>query len=437
MRVLMLSRTLPAPTGVGSSVHVWSLLESLVDAGHEVRLCLSNHPSKVEGWRSRMYRNAGEDLVALGVEIRFLTIPAAPTLPRAQRAISLLKRTVAPSLIDFYPEVALEDALRAEVDDWSPDALCLWEIEAVAAARNVAPELPRLAFFTDPDHLIRVARRRYRPATTSRERFNRLLDQIAERRLPATIVGLLKSCDVVVDHASHHAEWFRLNGVPHAEYLPVPVIDRVRDRWEACRAEFAHDGPPRVLLIGNLNSNATLPGLRLFAFTILPALDRLLGQDGFQVHIVGGGRLPADIEHQLGHPAVKLRGYVDDVQPEFLACDVLLVPTDSDLGFRTRIAEGMSFGCCVVAHTSNALGMPELQHRKNALLDREGGGLARMVAECLRDGQLRRELGRNARETFSEHLDGKRVCNTMIDRLESFLGDNASGLELDTLARSF
>ena len=420
MRVLLLSRTLPAPTGVGSSVHVWSLIESLVDKGHQVRLCLSSHPSQVEDWRARMFDKSGGELSALGVDVQYLKAPQILVDTRLVRLLRLFSKTLAPSLEDFYPEVKLESQLKEQVESWGPDALCLWEIEAVAAGRYVAQGLPRLAFFTDPDHLIRRNRRRYRRVRNFRDRFYRAVESIAERDLESRMVELLRECDVVIDHAAHHAEWFRNNGVTQTVYLPVPVIDRIGDDWSSARAEkAASKNHTRISLIGNLNGVATVSGLRVFADSILPMLVQTLGEAPFEVHVIGGGDLPSDLARKLAHPCVHLRGYVDDVHAEFLSSDVLLVPTDSEMGFRTRIAEGLSFGCCVVAHKANAYGMPELQNGRNSLLGSSGTELAELVARCVRDPALRLRLGRNGRETFVAGLDGKLICGRMIDLLEA------------------
>src|SRR5262249_31398675 len=118
-------------------------------------------------------------------------------------------------------------------------------------------------------------------------------------------------------------------------------------------------------------------------------------------------------------PSVRRRGYVEDIETELLTCDVLLVPTDSAIGFRTRIAEAMSYGCCVVAHESNALGMPELNHGHNALLPQNGADLAKLTAQCLRDPDLRQRLGVAGRRIFEERLDGHKVCDEMVEMLEA------------------
>lgn len=70
-------------------------------------------------------------------------------------------------------------------------------------------------------------------------------------------------------------------------------------------------------------------------------------------------------EQLARHPSVRLRGQLNVVKRAFLASDVLLVPTPINLGTRTRVIEGFSYGCCIVAHETNALGISQMIDREN------------------------------------------------------------------------
>jgi glycosyltransferase involved in cell wall biosynthesis len=65
-----------------------------------------------------------------------------------------------------------------------------------------------------------------------------------------------------------------------------------------------------------------------------------------------------------------------------------------------RILTAFSYGCPVVAHESNALGIPELADGSNVLLADDADGLADSIVRVVRDEKLRRHLRENGRETF-------------------------------------
>src|SRR5439155_8065152 len=143
-----------------------------------------------------------------------------------------------------------------------------------------------------------------------------------------------------------------------------------------------------------------------------------LGADGFDVEIVGAHEPPPRLQPALdSHPAVHLRGHVEPPDEEFLRADVVLVPTPIETGPRVRILSAFSYGCCVVAHTANRLGIPQLVHGENVLLaDREG--LAGQTLAALRDSGLRARLGRRGRELYEAGFTAARPGATIVQELE-------------------
>jgi polysaccharide biosynthesis protein PslH len=130
------------------------------------------------------------------------------------------------------------------------------------------------------------------------------------------------------------------------------------------------------------------------------------------------------------HPTVHLRGYVEDVNREFLSSDVLLVSTPINLGTRTRIIEGFSYGCCVVAHEANGLGIPQIVHGKNALLGKDGSELADAVIRVLTDRSLRERLQSNARRTYEENFSIESAGARLTAELEKIVLNGAAAHRL-------
>jgi glycosyltransferase involved in cell wall biosynthesis len=215
---------------------------------------------------------------------------------------------------------------------------------------------------------------------------------------------------------AHHAEWALAHGVA-AWYAPSPIVDLGGRDWERRRAETTRSSVPRILMIGHLRGIATISGLQVFAESILPVLTRELGPDGFEVHVVGGYDPPAAAGNAFAHPAVLRRGQIEPPDDEFLAADVLLVPTPLTTGPRSRIITGMTFGSCVVAHEANRLGIPELVDGENAILAADGPALAEATLAALADPEARARVGRAARQlyetTFTPSIAGARIVQEL------------------------
>jgi glycosyltransferase involved in cell wall biosynthesis len=144
----------------------------------------------------------------------------------------------------------------------------------------------------------------------------------------------------------------------------------------------------------------TLEGLELFARQILPSLERELGADGFEVRIAGGYTPPPELARLLDRPSVRMLGHVDEAGDEFRGADVMLVPNSIQLGIRVRIVTAFSYGTCVVTHSANRQGIPELEHGRNSLVCESPEELVSETLRALRDADLRRRVGVGGRETY-------------------------------------
>jgi len=156
----------------------------------------------------------------------------------------------------------------------------------------------------------------------------------------------------------------------------------------------------------------------VFAREILPRLERELGPEKFEVRVVGEGEPPPELARMLPRSSVKLCGRIEPADPEFLSADVQLVPTPFVLGIRLRIIVGFSFGCCVVAHTNDALNIPEMVHEENALLASDGPGLAEAVIRAVREPELRARIGANARRTYERYSTPEVAAAPIVAELE-------------------
>ena len=421
MRVLVLTRQLPYPTGIGSATTVWSLVQTLLHRNHEVHLCCYGFEgSESEWWNGNGHSQALNGMREMKVKVHLLRTRPPVTGSLWQARVDLVRKALSPVTSDFYAGPLYSKELSVLLTDVTPDAICAWTVDAVAATANgLSSRIPRLALLTDLDHLARQFRRRYRPSQSLKGKLYECIDVLADRRLPTLISTLLSDCDAVVEFAAHHCEWLRDQGVTKAKYLPIPVLDEAGPDWYSLRrAARLGKRVLKISLIGNVSGIATLPGLQILASEILPQLEARADTDTFEVHVIGGGSLPPHLLKALNRPYVKMRGYLKDIHAEFCSSDILLVPTPIALGTRTRIAEGFSFGCCVVAHRANSLGMPELRDGQNVLLGDTGQQIAEAAVRCLNSFGLRERLGTEARATFEQKLEGRLVCEQIICDLE-------------------
>ena len=105
------------------------------------------------------------------------------------------------------------------------------------------------------------------------------------------------------------------------------------------------------------------------------------------------------------------------------------MPIPAKTGPRTRIIDGFSYGCCVVAHDANALGLLELRHDLNILLGGSGREVALQVIRAGRDRELRLRLGASGRDLFERYYSEEVAVTTFLSLLRQATGDLGLGSE--------
>lgn len=420
---MAIPHTLPAPDGGhGCPVMSWAMLRWLKEAGHEAHLfAFSPTASEREPERVRARQHIarlGVPLIETGAESPFAGLSAA------RLRLITARRVLRPAADDYFAESISHRRQWIEaVERIHPEAFWLYTMDAVALADQTFPSIPRLASLVDLDHEARELKRTLR-GDTLRNRAKNALERIQDRALPTALIEYLTACDVVVEHSISSAEWLRRRGI-RAEYFPNPVESQpLTPDWFPTRERLLREtAPRRILMVGYLRGIATQTGLRLLADEVLPALSALPGLGEWEVHIVGGGELPAELKAKLSNdPRVRLRGFVDDLAAEYQRAHVNLVTVSERLGFRTRLVEAFAYGAPSVVHENNRYGMPELEDGENALLAATGEGLADAIARLLMNAGLRAHLERNARKTYEERLSVEFVMGAMNRMLEEVAG---------------
>jgi glycosyltransferase involved in cell wall biosynthesis len=420
MRTALLATAVPNPdSGSGASITLALIAEALRDRGHEVAFCPIVYPEYVTPDGADHERQV-EIASSLGYEVEPV-VSAAWGERRVDRSFGArLRRAWRPEPDELYPQLSDAEAVCETIERLLPDAVFVYGFSALAASTRLA--VPRFAATSDPPEeslrgrTVRRWRERPNPFRVVREAAHLQAAIRAYRRLA---VELLRDCEAVGAFGPHHAESLRRAGIPCA-YYRTPIAD------PGAPAMPPANERPRLLLIGHLHGTATLDGLRVFG-TMVPYLERAIGRDGFEARVVGGYEPPRELQPLLEHPSIRLVGFVADVDAEFRAADVLVVPVSVRLGVRVRVLMGFSHGCCIVVHEANAEGIPELEHGQNALLGSSPAELAGHVVSVLRDPKLAGRLRRGARETYERFFTPPVAGAALGETLERIAGERLHG----------
>jgi glycosyltransferase involved in cell wall biosynthesis len=402
----------PNPYEAGGPLMHWASIKALLDADHDVTFYSLpwDEPRRVD--RVAALRD-------LGAEVVVLPPPSTPDRAgRWRRRARFASSLVWPDDHVLFPSLASERDLASRIAA-ETEVLLTDGVSAVAAGS--ALPLPKLALIGDPPGFSRRERLRWdprHPRGLGREAVvyhvgTRTYGLRADRRL----LALLRRYDSVGIFGAHRVDWARRHGI-RAWYVRSPIIDAAGSSWERRRRELGPNPKPRILLIGHLRGIATISGLHVFVRDVLPELTAVLGADRFDVELVGAYEPPATLRAALeAHPAVHIRGHVEPPDEEFLRANIVLVPTPIETGPRVRILSAFSYGCCVVAHEANSLGIPQLAHGENVLLA-DRAGLARETLRALSEPSLQARLGRRARKLYEAEFTPSTAGARIVEEVE-------------------
>lgn len=393
---LLVSGGVPNPTASGGAVTAWTIVSELLASGHEVSICVLTDAELYDPTAVDVVERA-ERMRALGADVIEIPTESATFFRTRPRGLpQRLRRAWRPLDAELYPNLVDAPAMARAVEETGADAAFVYHFQALAASRTVG--VPRLAAVGDPPHLSALFRFREQ-LPSPRALRGAVWLQAQVRHQPRLLVEWLNECEASGAFAAHHAAWLRRRGARGCRYLHTPVPDPGPPATTGGTA-----ARPTILLVGHMKGVVTLEGLRLFANGILPRLERELGPDGFEVRVAGGYDPPPDLARAFARPSIRLLGHVEGAEEEFRAAHALLVPNSFTLGIRVRVVTGLSLGSCIVSHSANTNGIPELEHERNALIGGSADELAGHVLRALADAGLRRSLGAGARETYEQHF---------------------------------
>ena len=230
MKAIILTKNLiPFPTTYGTAIQAWSFATTLVSRGYDVHLCVFAFDA--QKGKMEWDRYGQESIFAL-LEKEHITVhlieknDSKVVTSKSGKWVSRLDRinsAIHPDIEEIFEIDLYRNRISDLIREINPDFICAW---TDYAANVIDPSLPYplIAVTTDLIHLARKYKRSMMMSKGLRSRYNAFLANLQERKLSQNTVRVLKRCDLVFNHAKHHADWLRRHGIPNVIYYPIPVL---------------------------------------------------------------------------------------------------------------------------------------------------------------------------------------------------------------------
>lgn len=433
MKILLLLSAIPYDKGEAIEVVSHEVVRLMAAAGHEVFVQVLIREGRTEKSVERERHATAQFPDGAGVR-RLNIVYLGDILSRPSRMVEKLSHFWAvvrslPGLRHwinpyFFPAMAAKAMVRAQVERVKPDIiLSIWSWEALAASYDI-PGIPKFVYYGNPNHKPQEAQLLFPdlfdiPVHGVANQIKFQLLKLLNRAREIQHLKMMAQCEATANNALIDAQYYTGKGHPRSLYLQnmwpdaevAPVFGQSvseEDSYRICGS------------VGNLGATGNTFGLYFLGTELAPRLEVLLGQDKFIINVFGGGQPRTKVAEALKQPSIRLRGWVDDLNTEIQHSCVFLVLTNA-YGFNvgnTRILLAWSLGACIVAHTSSALSMPELEHSYNALLGDTAEEIADLVAQAAKDVVLRERIGRGGYETFRKYYRSEMVIPRMLEEME-------------------
>lgn len=150
----------------------------------------------------------------------------------------------------------------------------------------------------------------------------------------------------------------RTRVVPYGteQEAPPDISKRTRAKLELCKLYGCNPETKILFFNGTLNYPPNLKALQV----ILDELNPRLLENGLNYNIIVCGKnlpdeMKALMEYQSQH--VHYAGFVESIEPYFLATDIFLNPVEDGGGIKTKLVEALGYGNNVVSYRSGACGV--------------------------------------------------------------------------------
>lgn len=416
MHIFFVGEDIPFNGKSGSCIHGWTLIQYFLSAGHKVT-AIVNPPC----WEPDDREAHIKILSSLGVRVVSL-FDVSPHRARRSKLVRMLN----PKIEDYYHTVSYRKEIRNVIEKYieqlRPHIIVAFGLAAICVTQGIKT-VPRISPLCENPFMwlftMLQCKRKFPPNVSGYIRY--FINILNSPRVLKQIVKAYSECQVYGQVALDYVESFKRLGASDCKYYKAPCIDPVGENWQDLREKaHANNKKPKIIMIGAVGT-ATYLHYKVLAKHILPHLEEKLGKDTFEINLIGNVTIPPEFKKELNRPSIILRGYVDNIDEDFLSADLLLVPTPVQLSSRGRIIVGLAYGCCVVTTIFEKNSRPELMHMENALIANDIRVLPELIIKVIKDKQLRKKIEYNARMTYEKSFMPQVAIQEMEDDMKSII----------------
>jgi hypothetical protein len=215
------------------------------------------------------------------------------------------------------------------------------------------------------------------------------------------------------------AKWLKNSGVKFSKYYKTPYYDTKKIYFsKKIPAKFEKKKFKILTGLGRLHATATSAGLYFLYRKLIPLINKYIGEENYEIHILGDGFLNEKTEKIKNYPNVFVRGYVNDLHYEIETSDAFLLATPIFLGYRCRLLNSAALSQCLILHRSDVINQPEFISGQNCMIGNSPKEIVLNLKSVLKNSNLRKKLKKNVREMYLSNFEPSIAMEKIFEEIE-------------------
>lgn len=213
---------------------------------------------------------------------------------------------------------------------------------------------------------------------------------------------LLRKADVLLAIQENDAKMLK-EMAPHSEVFCLPMSGRLSSNPSTVQV------PGRCLFVGS-NVDHNVYGLQWFLKEVWAIILRRLPY--CNLHVCG----TVNEKFSEEFPSVNFLGRVAQLEPEYAATEVCLVPLVVGSGLKIKLVEALSHGRACISTSVGVQGIQEIANRAVLVADTPED-FAEAVVTILNNPEKRRKMEEQARKYVEDELSPEKIYQPFVDRI--------------------
>ncbi len=386
MRILMLIHHIPYPTISGGHVREYSLIKRLAQQHEIFLICFTRNPYEEESI---------QHLQQFCSQISFFP---AYSLPSQKTRIKLTFLSPKPWSLNVYTspivKAKIAELLRTESID-------LIHVQCYYLTLNIPQKCSVPLILLEDNVEFIYSRRRRQVAKHWFEKSLHFLNALKEQYWEIHTWHRAHTCAFTSEPDQKIAE----------KYLPkgsVSVIPNGVDTTYYVNQQ-AEDTVPSLVYLGNFGYLPNVDAMLYFCQSIFPQIIEQVTETKL---IILGASPPESIKALANHPAISVTGKLADTRSYLSRAWIFVCPLRIGGGTKIKMLEAMSMQKAIVSTSVGCEGL-DLVSGEHFLLANEAEQFSESVIKLLRDADLRKTLGEQARKLVEQQYDWDRSAQLL------------------------